>query len=86
VTYARMKAHEAQNRWLNGPGGHAAALEAVEAVINEVIEQCAPEAEPACGETCFHPDHDGSRMSAARIRAVLIRHLVETATPPGTEE
>jgi hypothetical protein len=36
-TYARKMAHRAQDRWLNGPGGHAAALEAVELTINEVV-------------------------------------------------
>ncbi len=41
MTYARKKAHEAQDRWLNNGGGHAVALEAVEAVIASVVEDCA---------------------------------------------
>ncbi len=61
--YARKKAHEAQNRWLNGPGGHVHALESVEVIIRQVIEDCARECDglrEANGDDC-----------AAYIRALL---------------
>jgi hypothetical protein len=44
-SFAREMAHKAQDRWLNGPGGHAEALEAVEAVVSEVLETCARDAQ-----------------------------------------
>ncbi len=63
--YAMKKAHEAQNRWLNGSGGHAHALAAVHVTICQVIEDCARIADERCHAKVCHQD------TAARIRSLL---------------
>lgn len=63
MTFARAMAHRAQDRWLNGSGGHAEALEAVEATIGEVVEACARAVEHAGGPIAAE--------AAAVVRAVL---------------
>lgn len=67
TTYARKMAHKAQDGWLNGPGGHAHALEVVEVVINEVIKRC----EEVLGP-CGHTDCDrfGDYDGCQRLRAL----------------
>ncbi len=68
MTYVDHKAHEAQDRWLNGPGGHAEALESVKITIAEVIEACANEAD--------NPDPDWFGCGPAkRIRALLTKTI-----------
>lgn len=71
MSYAREMAHKAQDRWLNGPGGHAEALEAVEAVINEVIERCADVADAVAREQGAH--WKAADQIAEHIRALKAR-------------
>lgn len=72
MTYEREMAHKAQDRWLNGDGGHSAALEAVEAVVAEVIERCAKEAErESCrAKGCVHEACVVLNAAASDIRAL----------------
>ena len=72
MTYARKMAHDAQNRWLNGPGGHAHALESVEAVVLEVIERCAKEALTCAFPRCGDSECVAEQAAADRIRALAI--------------
>lgn len=83
TTYARTMAHKAQDKWLNGPGGHYAALVAVEEVVAEVGERCAVESEVGVcqfnddGARCAH-----SACAAKRVIARRIRTLFAPAAPP----
>jgi hypothetical protein len=77
MKYARRKAHEAQNRWLNGPGGHAGALESVEATVRSVLEDVAREVE-----------RNPMRREHAKYFANLVRSLAdrEEAAERGAEK
>jgi hypothetical protein len=68
MTYVDHKAHEAQDRWLNGAGGHAEALESVKKTIAEVIRDCADQADNP------QPDWFG-KGPAARIRQLLTKTI-----------
>lgn len=79
MTYARKMAEKAEFVALEC--SDAERLRAVEAVINEVIETCAREADPGCGERCGHCECKGARDAVKRIRALATPGAPPTPAP-----